>query len=357
MGTLDRSAYSIRRTLFPGSPDIEKAYSRNQNLTVRFDHIFNETWSTFTTARIGRSKFDEPAQFVLSNTPVFPPSTFGIFNGLLTEKTTEASINSNLVAKFDFGVTRNRLLFGLDYNRVTDRGALFADLAGPVNFANPVFPTFVRPTANPFNTFIDANNRYTQMGATAQLQSTIMDRLHILAALRLAHVDIASRALNTGVAYDARETKVLPRIGAAFEVVKGLSLYASYSEGLRAVPFFNGTQRPKPESAKQLEGGLKFDIAPGLSGTLAAFEITRRNVAVFDPANPGQQIQTGEQRARGFEADVVWQPNANWSFLGAYAYVDAVVTKDTALPSGTALDQVPRHSGRLWGQYSFTEGL
>lgn len=356
VGTLDRSAFSIRRTLFPGTPDIEKAYSTNQNVTLRFDHVFNETFSTFTTARIGRSVFDEPAQFTLSNTPAFAPSTFGLFNGLLTEKTTEASINSNVVGKFNWGMTRNRVLLGVDYNRVTDRGQLYADFAAPVNFANPLFPGYVRPTANPFNTFIDANNRYVQMGATVQWQSTIMERLHLLGALRLAHVDIASRSLNTGTAFDARQTKVLPRIGAAFEVTRGLSLFASYNEGLRAVPFFNGARAPRPESARQIEAGLKFDLPYGLSGSLAAFQITRRNVAVFDPANPGQQIQTGEQRARGLEADLVWQPNANWSFLGAYAYVDAVVTKDTGLAPGTPLDQVPRHSGRLWGQYTFTEG-
>jgi iron complex outermembrane receptor protein len=34
----------------------------------------------------------------------------------------------------------------------------------------------------------------------------------------------------------------------------------------------------------------------------------------------------------------------------------ATVTRDTTLPRGTALSQVPRNSGRLWANYRFGEG-
>lgn len=356
VGSIDRSAYSVKSDLFPGWPRIEKAYSTNQNVTARFDHAFSDTWSTFTSARIGRSRFDEPSQFTLSNMPDFAPSTFGMFNGLLKEKTSEISVNTNLVAKFDLGSVRNRLLFSFDYNRVTDRGSLYGDFAGLVDFADPEFPAYLRPTPNPFNTFIDADNRYTQMGAVAQIQSTIFERLHVLAALRLGYVEIDSKSLNTGTSYNTQDTKLLPRIGAAYEVTRGLSVFGAYSEGMRAVPFFTGINPPKPEEAWQIEGGIKFDMAYGISGSMALFQITRRNVPVGDPLNPGLSIQTGEQRSRGFEADVIWQPNVNVSFLANYAFTYATVTKDPVIEEGSWLQGVPRHSGRVWANYLFTEG-
>jgi iron complex outermembrane receptor protein len=359
-GTLDLSTFSIRRNLFPGTPDMPDTLSRSQSLTARFEHAFNEIWSTTTVARIGTGTFEEPAQFIFqfgdSNRPAVG-SSYGFFNGYLGEETREVSISSNVVSRFQTGEVRHRVLFSVDYNRVSDKGQLYGDFVGFVDFADPIFPGYTRPVPGPLNTFIDADNRYRQMGATAQWQASAFDRLHLLAAVKLANVRIESNDLFGGANFVSDETKVLPRIGVAYEVFKGFTVFAGYSEGLRAVPFFAGANPPKAEGSRQAEAGVKFETGTGLSGSVAAFEITRSNVAVFDPANPGQQIQTGEQRSRGVEADLLWQPTRNWSVLTSAAYVDARVTEDT---DPTLIDAmlvgVPRLSGRLWVNYDVTEG-
>ena len=133
-----------------------------------------------------------------------------------------------------------------------------------------------------------------------------------------------------------------------------VSLFADHSEGIRVAPsFFSTIADQKPETSQQIEGGVKLALASGLSGTLAVFEITRQNVTTADPARPFFSIQTGEQRSRGFEADLVWQPDAQWQFLASYAHVDAVVAKDNTLPIGALLQYVPPDSGRLWANYRF----
>jgi iron complex outermembrane receptor protein len=115
---------------------------------------------------------------------------------------------------------------------------------------------------------------------------------------------------------------------------------------------------PKPETSQSYEAGLKFAAKDvGLSGTIAAYSITRQNVITSDPLNPFASIQTGEQRAQGYEADLVYEPNRSLSVLFNYAFTDAEVTEDNTLPVGDQLRRVPRHSGRLAARYRFSGSL
>jgi len=355
-GSLDTSLFTVRRTLFPSSRYIPRTSSDIASVTARFDHTFNETWSTFTVARVSTARYREPTQFTLGNTPAIPPSTFGVLNGQLNQDTSEISVNSNVVARFDLGPSRNTVLFGIDYNRVTDKGFLNADLAGFVDFANPVFPDWVTPPSGPFTSFSNIDNSYQNLGVTLQAQSTLWQRLHLLGGLRLANVNITSREMTTLSSYNTNETRLLPRIGIGYDLVPGVMVFADYSQGLRPVPFFNGPTAPKPESSQQFEVGVKVDLGFGLSGTMALFDITRQNVATPSLTVPGQQVQTGEQRSRGFDADLIWQPSPNWSFLASFIWMDPRVTKDNTPVVGNVLAMVPRASGRLWGAYRFTDG-
>lgn len=356
VGTLDRSVFKIDPSLFPAERDLPTGHTDYKAVTARIDHTFNDVWSAFATVRASRSNFDEPAQFVLSQAPAVPPSTFVVWNGFLGERNTEVSANANLVGKFDYGPLKNRVLFGADVNRVTDVGRLDAAPAGFVDFTNPNFPDFVRPIPGPFTTFTDIDNVYVQRGLTAQWQASLWERVHVLTALRLANVNIRSQELTTASAFHTDETKVLPRLGASIEVVKGVSVFADYTEGLRAVPFFNGATAPRPQQSRQTQGGVKLDMPYGLSATFALFDLRLTDVPTANPNVPGQQIQTGEQRSRGFEADMLWQPNANWSFIGSYARVDARYTRNTVIAEGNVVEGVPRDSGRLWGTYRVTDG-
>lgn len=356
VGTLDRSTFRIDPSLFSADRDLPNGRTDYKAVTGRIDHTFNEVWSAFASVRASRSDFHEPTQFVLGQTPSLPPSTFLVWNGFLGERNTEVSANANLAGKFDFGPIRNRVLFSADINRVTDVGRLDGTPAAFVDFTNPNFPAYVKPVPGPFTTFTDIDNVYVQSGLTAQWEASLWERVHLLTALRLAEVDIRSRELTTASSFHTQESKVLPRIGASVEVVKGVSVFADYTEGLRAVPFFNGPTAPRPEQSRQSQAGVKLDLPYGFSASFALFDLRLTDVPTANPVVPGQQIQSGEQRSRGFEADMVWQPNANWSFLGSYARVDARYTRNTVIAEGNVVEGVPRDSGRLWGTYRVTDG-
>jgi len=159
-------------------------------------------------------------------------------------------------------------------------------------------------------------------------------------------------------ATDKTYNHVSPRVGATFDLTPGIAAYAGYATAFRGSFAFIGIEPPKPETSSNYEAGLKLAMKDlGLSGTIAAFQQTRDNVATADPSNPLLSIQSGEQRARGFEADLVWEPDPAFSLLANYAYTEAEVTKDNVLPIGDTLPRVPKNSGRVAARYRLLDGI
>lgn len=399
IGTIDRTFYAVRPTAFLSNPALPATSTSSSGVTVQFDHKFNETFSTFSSARFSSSSLYEPSQIPFGNTPTFfvdpllpllggpsiigGPSQFYMANTIMAQQMKEVSVTSNVMAKFDAGPTRNRLLLGGDFNRVWDQAYMSGANATPpdpriksvldfwgfgafapfypilVDFRAPLIPPYAYPLPGQdgYTIFSRINNAYRNAGLTAQLQSTIFERLHILAAGRVAFIDISSTEAATRPAtkFTSSETAFLPRVGALFDVTNWLSVYGSYAQGLRPVTFFNGAggAAPKPEGSEQWEAGIKLDGPMGLSGTLAYFDLKRTNVPITPPGSLTQR-QSGEWRSSGFEADLIWQPTASLSFLASYAHIDAKVSKDLNPKIQNApLNLAPPDSGRLWGNYAF----
>ena len=356
-GTLDTSQFSLSRNLYIGPGDIPKSTSENNGITVRFDHAFDDVWSFNAAARYSQIKQEEYLQTYLRLRPDIGTS-FLMSNLASPWDAREIAFNANLVARFATDDVKSTLLLAADYDRVDETLSIWAATAGLVNFADPapVFPAYANPIGTGTAIF-NADDANVNAGLVVQAQTTVWERLHILSGLRWAIVDFVGSQPFAGTQYETAEKKLLPRFGVAFDLLPGVTPFAGYSKGLRAVRFFGGSGTPKPEEARQLEAGVKLVLPSGLSATLAAFDITRRNVVSTDPNNPLLQVQTGEQRSRGFDASVIWQPFAGLSILAAYAYIDAKITEDDLLPAGNWLDRVPRHSGRLWANYRIREGM
>lgn len=360
-------AYRVRRDLYFGDPNIPESYSRLHGATVTLDHAFNNVWSANVKARWSQSEFRQFSQSPLNDatftggTPVFPPAFFDVNNIDVLDRQQEFSINPSVKAKFAVGPTTNTLLFGVDYSRVKDSGYMNTDLLGllgatvDLSSPNPAFPPYTIPdpsslTYSQFNKF---DNTYLTKAIYTQLQSTIYDRIHLLAGVRLNSIDTTYNEFATtppGV-FKTDATKALPRTGIVFDVVKGFSLYASYGEGMKWTPFSTAFVAGPPETSQQREAGVKFNWGGMLTGTVAAFEIDRQNVPYTTAAFTGA---LSSQKSRGYEADVIFQPNSNWSVLASYGYTDAFFASDTpTAPAGNKLPLVPQNSGRAWVNYKF----
>jgi iron complex outermembrane receptor protein len=68
-------------------------------------------------------------------------------------------------------------------------------------------------------------------------------------------------------------------------------------------------------------------------------------------ANPFDNAQTGHQRAKGVEMDLVWQVTNEFSLLANYAHQDVV-----DFSTGKLAARIPQDSGRLAARYDFKQG-
>ena len=93
--------------------------------------------------------------------------------------------------------------------------------------------------------------------------------------------------------------------------------------------------------------------------TLALFDITQQNVLTPDPT-PGRigfNIQTGEIRSRGFEAEAVTNVVEGFDLIATYTKLDVEVTKSTTPATiGKAPIVTPEELASIFADYTFQAG-
>jgi iron complex outermembrane receptor protein len=351
-------AGQIDRNAFPGIADQPRTVIENQLFSAELRHSFSDTVRLTVTGRYYDSDFTEYGSFVFpSFYPPEPatPTRYALLKGALPTKVKEGTVDANLFASVEALGGRHALLAGINYDRTSYDAAIGFDFtpAGTIDLARPVYD--VSWGTAPALTGTETDDHET-IALYVQDQATY-GPLHLTGSLRWTALKFRQQELATDTTYH----KLSPRIGATLDVADGVALFAGYATGFRAAVNFigaPGAPPPKPESSRSVEGGVKLGIKRfGLSGTIAAFDLTRRNVATANPASPFTSIQTGEQRSRGVEADLVWEPTPAISILANYAYTDAKVTEDTFTANiGAWLARVPRNSGRIAARYRVLGG-
>lgn len=348
-GTVDRDA-------FPGAPNGQPLTSNDTRMgTATLRHAFSDRVKLTVTARYFRGKVDESGSFVypgLAATDTLAPD-YDVFPVSMVNRTKEATLDANLAAKVDLLGGTHTLLGGINYDWTSfysGMGLFISDSpAGTINLANPRYDLTYTPQL-PVNSYTD--DRFTTVAAYVQDQATY-GRLHMTGGLRLTSLKFVENS-NIGVANDKTYTHVSPRFGATFDVASGVAVFAGYATAFRAPFGFIGLATPKPETSANVEGGLKLSLpSSGLSGTVALFRQTRKEVAVSDPGNVGYFIQSGRQRARGLEMDMVWEPVPAFSLLANYAHTN---TQDEGSSPGDRIARVPDNSGRIAARYRLLDG-
>jgi iron complex outermembrane receptor protein len=346
----------IDRFAFAGAEDAPRTEVDNQMVSATLTHRFSDTLKGEIAVSRYEGTFHEYSTYPVAQ---FAGTTYFFGSGQLPSETEQTFVTASLLADFGQGSVRHRVLFGADYDATDYYGAMGLNFAwGVIDYATPASnaPYGAAPAISEVQ-----RDKLGTLAVYVQDQIAIGDRLDITAGLRWTRLDVKSRYTSFGVPFvDADDSydEVTPRIGATWKVSDGISLFAGYSEGFHGTVVAFGVANPKPETSQSYEAGLKFAAKDvGLSGTIAAYSIARQNVITSDPLNPFASIQTGEQRAQGYEADLVYEPNRSLSVLFNYAFTDAEVTEDNTLPVGDQLRRVPRHSGRLAARYRFSGSL
>ena len=348
-------AGAIDRNAFPGAPVGQpRTTIDNQIATVQLRHAVSDTMRLTVTGRYYHSRSRDNGSFVFPDFyPPDPatPTTYPILTIALVTPVSEAAVDANLSARVDALGGRHEVLAGVDYDHTDFQSQLGFDgvPVGVLDLARPDYSLAYGP--RPALT-VSQTDRYRTVAAYAQDQATY-GPLHLLASLRYTQLRFREREQGTDLTF----RRVSPRIGATLDVAPGVALYAAYATAFRGAFGVVSATTPKPETSRNVEGGVKLALpAAGLSGTLALFDQTRRNVSTPDPNDIHFSIQTGAQRARGVEADLTWEPSPTLSLLATYAHTDARVTDDTIIPVGDRLPRVPRDSGRIAVRYRVLDG-
>jgi iron complex outermembrane receptor protein len=179
-------------------------------------------------------------------------------------------------------------------------------------------------------------------------------------------------------------SKVSPLYGAVYEVTNQVSVFAVHSTSLFPDTTKDSFGRTfSPQVGSSVEGGVKFETTDGVwSGTISYYNIKQTGgsqsdpnainatTVIYDALTPAQQqaqyggirplgdiIQGGEQKSKGIEVDVVYQPTKNWQIVGSFADTDHKFTKSAVASTiGQTYPQAIKTRYSLLTSYTITDG-
>ncbi|ODM73473.1 TonB-dependent siderophore receptor [Bradyrhizobium elkanii] len=326
------------------------------------EHRLNQDWKLFAAYSYNTETFSANQLRITgvnAKTGVETRSNDGTWGSLSNASYGTSYLQGNVW----LGDMRNEVLFGGDGQyRTIYRDNLIRQATPSFNFYNPVYGLIT-----PGTTVSAADSAQTdklgQWSLFFQDTLHLTERFALVGGVRYMDYDqLAGKGrpfiTNTNVSAD----KVLPLGGAIFKLTNQVSLYASYTQSLKPTssisPLTGGVvigSNIAPEEGTQWETGVKFDFNKRISGTLALYDIDKKNVLVsqLDPTTGIVEYRTaGKVRSRGVELDVTGSLTDNWSMIGSYGYTDARVTEDPTL-AGKQLQNVALNTASLYLVYDF----
>lgn len=340
----------IRRSLYIGDPSTGPYEATQKTIGYALTHRFDSGWTFNQNFRYldmdvqGRAGFIDGA---LSGTSL--PRQVTLQN--VWEHAT--ALDSNVQRVFNLGGAKHTVMVGVDINRDTLYNDTKRCSIDPLNVYNPVYGVTYSGCA----TRTLANTKLSSDAFYLRDQIDFNGRLSMNVALRRDRIETdvqnyfrnrrtqETYTANTGnVAFMYKATpNIAPYIGYATSFLPNTDLAA------------NGTLL-KPEQGKQTEVGVKLQSNDRrVQGSIAYYDLTRKNVSQADQNNNGFFVQIGEQRSKGYEAEVFADLRNGWGLQGAVSVIDAVITEDTAFANiGRRVQNVPKRAVSLWANYKFS---
>ncbi|MDJ0275518.1 TonB-dependent siderophore receptor [Sphingomonas sp. 2R-10] len=249
-----------------------------------------------------------------------------------------------------FGI-RHDLLFGIEHSAERPTFRQFDIVAGdiaPIGVLSPVYSYAARAPRLAFS--FHTQGKVDGFAAYAQDQIGLSDAWSVVAGVRHSSFDYENR--RTTPTARTRDADTIAnttwQLGMTLRLGGGWSLFGGYNKGFDIDPVVGSRSRAgapfRPETSDQVEAGLRL-IRDRLRASLSAFRIRRNAVAVTDPIDVNFQVQEGQLRVQGVEAEGEWTPVDGWWLQGGYAYLDGRVTRTTTPTMQDArLGDTPDHS-------------
>ncbi|MEP2990343.1 MAG: TonB-dependent siderophore receptor [Parasphingorhabdus sp.] len=383
----DQFGFSPRR-LFTGEPDalVDTEVLGHQ---LEFQQDFGDNWGILIGAGYRETSLFGDAyenNFGSRQPYLVDGQTISRFFRFRDYEAEYLALRAEVNGEFNTGGIRHRVILGVDYDefdndQVANRfrqagiGGAPSNTLDPqtyllIDVTNPQYGLFPRPNAA---AQIDRLEKTSGLGFYIQDQIDLTDRLQIRIGGRFDDFDqelINRRSVPAAVS-ESSNSAFSPQAGIVYRATDGISLYASYGEGIRQLSGadFEGNSFD-PNKSTSFEAGIKLDLGtvfPGVQGSASAtyFDVDQSNILIFDPrpqAN-GELIPAGEARSRGLELDANASFDSGLRIWFSYAYTDAEYTNSgtdsatfTTFNPGEPLINSPDHQLSLQISQSFAIG-
>ena len=356
--TFDRGivdAPGVSRRTFLGEPNDGNIDNHNNRLQATLEHHLNDAWKLRLASHYKQgSLWGDASENRALN------ADGHTLNRRYRERSMgwhDSITQLELRGLFDIGNWQHELLVGTEYEDYRKNERVTA-VAGsyPIDLYNPVYG---QPKPNGARSGTDFFEQTRSHALNLQDQIVFTDRLRGMIGARVEHFeqtvdDFTRNAPTSRQTHDA----LTQRAGLLYQLTPEIGVFANASTSFKPNSGLDATGKTfKPEEGVGYEMGVKSELFDDrLSATLAAFHIEKENVLALDPATNTNRAM-GKARSQGFDLQLTGQVTDAVRVIGAFAYIDAEVTKgDNTIPAGSRILGVAKRSGSLLGVYEFQEG-
>lgn len=310
------------------------------NILARADVAINDNWSAiFELGQAKNTRTRRFSQFTLNN------AVTGAGNLAVSQQDGQEYENNNvrveLGGRVMTGSIANELSIGYTENERKQESRLGGTT---LNFAQ----NYYNPVQIPFTPRIGPNGSapttITDKGFYVFDRIVLSEQWQIMGGLR--HSDY-----KTSAGFAAKKTS--PSVSAMFKPNEKTSVYASYIEGLEesgtaSANLANAGEVLPPVLNKQIEVGVKAEVAQGLLLQVAYFDIKRPSTATV--AN--RLILAGEATYKGLEFAASGEINKQWSVVASALLMDPKIVKSSvAAEVGKTPENAPKVTYSVFGEY------
>lgn len=379
-GSNGRPVEALAGTVF-GDPDQNLSTLESHTIRADLNHAFSETWKGRVTAFYG--DYDKSYQnFYASD---YNQSTNEVTLDGYIDNTLRSNLvfNADLIGEFATLGLGHKVIVGGEYIATSSDQNRFNSFWDTTQDDNEVFDAAnfrlrngsainsagVRAT-NSFNTDLNDDTRVDIDAYSFYLQDEIAlhPMLDLVVGGRYDAFDIEVLNVVNGEVRTRKDEEISPRLGVIIKPWEEISVYGSYSESFlpRSGEQFadiNGDDNVlDPNTYSNLEYGIKWDIKPDLSLTLAYFESEESSPQVAD--NNPETLDVIDTETTGFEAQLVGQLTNWWYIAPGYSYLDSEQmdrggTTDQYGDSRTGLRtrELPEHTFSIWNNFRASDRL
>ncbi|MEM6703023.1 MAG: TonB-dependent siderophore receptor [Acidobacteriota bacterium] len=284
-------------------------------------------------------------------------------------------LSGNLIGQVETGSVIHTLIVGAEYIDTSsdqDRFNSFFDTSAadgtstdrarflatrPLNFRNGVgVLADGRTTRNSFTTDLNDDTRVGIEVSSLYIQDEIQfsDKFDVILGARFDSFDIEVFNVPANETRDRKDEEVSPRLGLVYKPFEEISLYASFSEsflprsGEQFANINGNNNQLDPNVFTNLEAGVKWDLARGLSLTASVFEIEQESPVVSDA--DAETFDIIETTVDGFEIQLQGQVNRRWFLTAGYSYLDGEQADGVRRPR-----ELPENMFSLWNSFQITD--